>query len=94
MRHLKKRGSKVRRLDMIRDEVTYSVLKKQATDIPESTPTRTIIPSNEHGTGFMRNAYNPDYLAHLLSEQDFLKVVDAVNSLIRKAWTKKRILDN
>ena len=42
----------------------------------------------------MRNAFISEYLDHLISQEQFLEVVDEVNSLIRKAWTKKRILDN
>ena len=91
----KRRNSKTAKMfQNLREQVAYNKLKRQTTEIPESTPSRIVIPSNDHGTGFMRNAFISDYLDHLISQEKFLEVVDEVNSLIRKAWTKKRILDN
>ncbi len=65
-----RRNSKQRKIiQNIRERVAYSKLIKQTTKLPDSTSQRIIIPSNEHGTGFMRNGYIPEYLEHLLSEE-------------------------
>ena len=63
-----RRGSKFGKMvQNLREQVAYNRLKRQNTQIPESSPSRIIIPSNDHGTGFMRNAFIPDYLDHLIS---------------------------
>ena len=44
--------------------------------IPKNSPELVIIPSNNKGTGFLRNTYDIRFLSGIIKEQEFLFVID------------------
>ena len=63
--------------------------------VPASSESRVIIPSNEKGTGFLRNLYpdNKSYLGGLISEKEFNNCIDTAAKLTAKVYSHNRKKD-
>lgn len=55
-----------------------------------------IVPSNDKGTGFLRNKYyeNKKFLAGLITKTEFNEIVDECSKRVAKAYSYNRNKDN
>ncbi len=60
---------------------------------PDNNNNLVIIPSNIKGTGFLRTCYIKEILDGIISEDEFMSVVDAISKIVAKVYTKKRLAD-
>lgn len=61
--------------------------------LPENSEQLVIVPSNEKGTGFMKNCYDERFLNEVISKRIFDQVIENVNKINAKKYTEKRIAD-
>ena len=62
-------------------------------NFPENNQNLVIIPSNIKGTGFLRMCYPEDILSGVISEEEFLSVIDEASKVVATCYTKKRLAD-
>lgn len=60
---------------------------------PLNNSNLVIIPSNIKGTGFLRTCYDKDILDLVMTEEEFLEVIDMASKIVAKVYTKKRLAD-
>ena len=61
--------------------------------MPETNADHVIVPSNEKGTGFLRNCYSETVLKNAMSKEEFLSWVDGATKVISLVYSKKRLAD-
>jgi hypothetical protein len=61
--------------------------------IPENTEELVIIPSNEKGTGFMKNNYDERFLKDVISKELFDTIIENCNKINARKYTEKRLAD-
>lgn len=62
--------------------------------IPSNSYKMIVIPGNNNGTGFIRNQYNPQYIAQYITKRDFDDVVERASLICRSSYTVKRNIDD
>lgn len=65
----------------------------KALAIPENTEELVIIPSNEKGTGFLRNLYDERFLTGFITKEQFDKVIDECSKINARKYSEKRKAD-
>lgn len=60
---------------------------------PDNNSNLVIIPSNIKGTGFLRTCYIKDILEDIISEDEFITIIDAASKIVAKIYTRKRLAD-
>ncbi|CAI2366346.1 unnamed protein product [Moneuplotes crassus] len=61
--------------------------------VPNNSSSLIIIPSNEKGSGFLRNGYDYFYCSSFIQKFEFDQTVDALNLQMAKLFSKKRKID-
>jgi len=60
---------------------------------PENHPNLVIIPSNTKGTGFLRSCYDKEILQCLMTEEEFIQIVDQASKITATVYSNKRLAD-